>query len=168
MSQGGDIHWTVESEKMTLGTARFLLGIDGVADIETSKRAYRQMARLLHPDKYEKDSEAYLVATRLMGNVNDAYRIITTNRTSPSYQSEHVSVHPEESSSKASERKGSHPRPTYMGRGWPSIRLASHYAGWLTLILVNASPVGFLGFLVFQGLASWAKRKSLKPIRSFE
>ena len=166
MSQGDDIYWTVESEKMTLGTARFLLGIDGAADTKTSKRAYRQMARLLHPDQYEKDSEGYAVATRLMGNVNDAYRMVLKNMTGASNQNEHMAAHPDKTSANAPRRKSSHPRPMYTGGGWPSVRLASHYASWLTLILLNGSPMGLVGCLAFQGLASWAKRKTLGPVRS--
>lgn len=151
---------------MTLVTARLLLGVDGAANTETSKRAYRQMARLLHPDQFERDSEGYMVATRLMGNVNDAYRIVMKNMTSQSNQSEQVTVQSEKSSPNASGRNRSHPRPIYTGRGWPFVRLASHYVSWLTLIFLNGSPLGLVGFLAFQGLASWAKRKSLGPVRS--
>jgi DnaJ-domain-containing protein 1 len=55
--------------------ARRLLGVDAGADRESVKRAYRRLARALHPDLHPSaSSERRRLLERKLGEINAAYR----------------------------------------------------------------------------------------------
>ncbi len=56
-----------------------VLGVSRDADDETIKKAYRDLARKYHPDKY-RDSDLAEVATEKMKEINEAYDAIKNER----------------------------------------------------------------------------------------
>lgn len=147
---------------MTLEAARLFLGLDETADAKTVKRAFRQMARLLHPDQHQIDSELYVQSTRLMRNLNDAHEIVIKNRGTKSHPYERTgSRQPQSPRPNSRPVKNHHPKG--LSRLWSLVRLASHYASWLALILLNGQLAGVVCFLLFQVLASLAKRMIQEP-----
>ena len=71
-----------------------VLGVSKDADFETIKKAYRELAKKYHPDKYVNNPLASLAEEKLK-EINEAYRILTEggqssgNTYSNSYNSFH-------------------------------------------------------------------------------
>jgi DnaJ-domain-containing protein 1 len=68
----------VAARRQEPAAAHELLGVDASADVETIKRAYRQLARRLHPDLHgHVDDERRRVLERRLAEITAAYEVLT-------------------------------------------------------------------------------------------
>ena len=139
--------------------ALLLFGLTHDATQTEIKDAYRTLAKVWHPDRFNSDEQLRHKAEEKLKEINSAYQLLTAPETAHSTRSRASSQEPDFQRSSAASSAG---EPTPRGRARPvasSFRAKRNRKTWLIVFVGIPIVCGIAGYLEFGNPTLWERWK---------